>query len=51
MSTSALSVGVDIPGVLFTLHAESPWSMVDFVQESGRMQGGGKSMIVVKQQP
>jgi superfamily II DNA helicase RecQ len=51
VSTSALGVGVDIPGVLFTLHAESPWSMVDFVQESGRMRGGGKSVIVVKQQP
>jgi superfamily II DNA helicase RecQ len=33
--TSALGVGVDIPGVRFTLHVEQPWSMIDFVQESG----------------
>ena len=50
VSTSALGVGVDIPRVLFTLHAERPWGMVDFVQESGRMRAGGKSVIVVKQQ-
>ncbi|KAF2023130.1 hypothetical protein EK21DRAFT_81565, partial [Setomelanomma holmii] len=49
VSTSALRVGVDIPRVLFTLHIERPWSMVDFVQESGRMRAEGKSMIVLKQ--
>jgi superfamily II DNA helicase RecQ len=50
VSTSALGVGVDIPHVLFTLHIEKPWGMVDFVQESGRMRASGKSVIVVKQQ-
>jgi superfamily II DNA helicase RecQ len=50
VSTSALGVGVDILGVLFTLHVEKPWGMVDFVQESGRMRGSGKSVIVLKQQ-
>ena len=51
VSTSALGVGVDIPRVLFTLHVEKPWGMVDFVQESGRMRAGGKSVIVLVQPP
>jgi hypothetical protein len=51
VSTSALGVGVDIPRVLFTLHVERPWGMVDFVQESGRMRAGGKSVIVLVQPP
>jgi superfamily II DNA helicase RecQ len=50
VSTSALGVGVDIPRILFTLHVERPWGMIDFVQESGRMRAGGKSVIVLKQQ-
>jgi hypothetical protein len=29
---------------------ERPWGMIDFVQESGRMRAGGKSVIVLKQQ-
>jgi hypothetical protein len=50
VSTSALGVGVDIQRVLFTLHVERPWGMIDFVQESGRMRAEGKSVIVLKQQ-
>jgi superfamily II DNA helicase RecQ len=49
VSTSALGVGLDILRVLFTLHIERPWSMLDFVQESGRMRAGGKSVIVLAQ--
>ncbi|KAF2818029.1 hypothetical protein CC86DRAFT_310144 [Ophiobolus disseminans] len=49
VSTSALGVGVDIPDVRFTLHLERSWGMVDFVQESRRMRGGGKSVIVLAQ--
>lgn len=37
--TSALGVGVDILRILFTLHLEKPWSLVDFMQESGRVRG------------
>jgi superfamily II DNA helicase RecQ len=51
VSTSALGVGVDIPRVLFTLHVERPWSMVAFVQQSGRKRAGGKSVIVIMQPP
>jgi superfamily II DNA helicase RecQ len=51
VSTSALGVGVDIPRVLFTLHVERSWGIVDFVQESGRMRAGGKSVIVLVQPP
>ena len=45
--TSALGVGVDIAGVAFTLHIEQPWSMIDFVQESGRARGQGKAVVLV----
>ena len=48
--TSALGVGVDIPHVLFTLHVEQPWGMIDFVQESGRARGPvGKAIILLVQ--
>jgi superfamily II DNA helicase RecQ len=49
--TSALGVGIDISRVLCTLHVERPWGMVDFLQESGRMRAGGKSVIVLVQPP
>jgi superfamily II DNA helicase RecQ len=45
--TSALGVGVDIPGVKFTLHVEQPWGMIDFVQESGRAREEGQAVILV----
>lgn len=51
VSTSALGVGIDIPRVLFTLHVEKPYGMIDFMQESGRMRAGGKSVIVLVQPP
>ncbi|KAF5849992.1 hypothetical protein GGP41_005490, partial [Bipolaris sorokiniana] len=41
--TSALGVGVDITGVGFTLYIEQLWSMIDFVQESGRARGSASS--------
>jgi superfamily II DNA helicase RecQ len=50
VSTSALGVGVDIPYVWFTLHVQQPWSMVDFVQESGRARAQGKAVIFAVQQ-
>ena len=49
--TSALGVGVDIPSVRFTLHVDQPWSLIDFVQESGRAREQGKSVILVAKQP
>jgi superfamily II DNA helicase RecQ len=48
--TSALGVGVDISGVRFTLHIEQPWSMIDFVQESGRAREEGKAVVLVAAQ-
>jgi superfamily II DNA helicase RecQ len=47
VSTSALGIGIDIPRVRFTLHVERPWGMIDFVQESGRMRTGGKSVVLL----
>lgn len=44
ISTSALGSGINIPGVILTVHIGLPWSMVDFAQESGR--GGRQGEVV-----
>jgi len=44
VATSALGTGVDIPGIVFILHVDIPWSMIDYAQESGR---GGRAGEVV----
>jgi superfamily II DNA helicase RecQ len=50
VSILALGVGVNIPYVWFTLHVQQPWSMVNFVQESGRAWAQGKAIILAVQQ-
>jgi superfamily II DNA helicase RecQ len=45
--TSALSVGIDISSVKFSLHVEQPWGMIDFVQESGRAREEGQAVLLV----
>jgi superfamily II DNA helicase RecQ len=45
--TLALGVGVDISSVRFTLYIEQPWSMIDFVQESGRAREEGQAVVLV----
>jgi Helicase conserved C-terminal domain len=50
--TSALGTGVDIPGIVFVLHVDMPWGMIDFAQESGRAGRGGEvvdSIILVEE--
>ncbi|KAF2624455.1 P-loop containing nucleoside triphosphate hydrolase protein [Macroventuria anomochaeta] len=42
IATSALGTGVDFPGIVFILHVGMPWSMIDYVQESGRGGRAGK---------
>ncbi|KAI7056165.1 hypothetical protein KC339_g18245 [Hortaea werneckii] len=52
VATSALGTGVDFPGVVFTLHADIPYGMIDFAQESGRGGRAGEdvdSVIVVEE--
>lgn len=49
-ATSALGTGVDFRGIVFVLHVDLPWSMIDFAQESGRAGRDGEvvtSMILV----
>jgi superfamily II DNA helicase RecQ len=49
-ATSALGTGVDFRGIVFVLHIDLPWSMIDFAQESGRAGRDGEvvtSMILV----
>ena len=51
VATSALGTGVDFPGVVFTLHVDVPYGMIDFAQESGRAGRAGEdvdSVIVVE---
>jgi hypothetical protein len=52
VATSALGTGVDFPGVVFTLHVDIPYGMIDFSQESGRAGRAGEdvdSMIIVEE--
>jgi superfamily II DNA helicase RecQ len=52
IATSALGTGVDFPGIVFVLHVDMPWSMIDFAQESGRAGRGGEvvdSVILVEE--
>jgi superfamily II DNA helicase RecQ len=53
VATSALGTGVDIPGIVFILHVDIPFSMIDFAQQSGRGGRGGEdvhSLILVPNQ-
>jgi ATP-dependent DNA helicase RecQ len=36
-ATTAFGVGVDIPNIRFSIHAGSPYTLRDFVQQSGRI--------------
>ena len=42
VSTSLLGCGIDVDGVQVVYHFLTPWSVMDFVQESGRAGRGGK---------
>ena len=52
VATSALGTGVDFPGVVFVLHTDVPYGMIDFAQESGRGGRAGEdvdSLIIVEE--
>jgi superfamily II DNA helicase RecQ len=52
VATSALGTGVDFPGIVFILHMDMPWGMIDFTQEVGRGGRGGErvdSIILVEE--
>jgi superfamily II DNA helicase RecQ len=47
-----LGTGVDFLGIVFTLHVDIPYSMIDFAQESGRVGRTGKdvdSVVLVEE--
>ena len=51
VATSALGTGVDFPGIVFVLHRDVPYGMIDFAQESGRAGRAGEdvdSVVVVE---
>ena len=43
--TSLLGCGIDVEGVALVLHLGTPWSILDFAQESGRAGRGGNPSI------
>jgi len=45
VATSLLGCGIDVEGVGIVLHLGTPWSILDFVQESGRAGRGGRTSI------
>lgn len=45
--SSLLGCGVDVEGVGVVFHFGTPWSILDFVQESGRAGRGGKPSVSV----
>ena len=45
--SSLLGCGVDVEGVSVVLHFGTPWSILDFVQESGRAGRGGKPSVSI----
>ncbi|KAF9777942.1 P-loop containing nucleoside triphosphate hydrolase protein, partial [Thelephora terrestris] len=45
--SSLLGCGIDIEGVAVVFHFGTPWSILDFAQESGRAGRGGKASISV----
>ncbi|CAD0056321.1 unnamed protein product [Aureobasidium pullulans] len=52
VATSALGTGVDFPGIVFILHIDLPYGMIDYAQESGRAGRAGEevdSIIIVEQ--
>jgi len=42
VATSLLGCGIDVHGVDLVLHLGTPWSVLDFAQESGRAGRGGR---------
>ena len=45
--SSLLGCGVDVKGVSVVLHFGTPWSILDFVQESGRAGRNGKPSVSI----
>ena len=36
IATTTFGTGVDVPGIVATIHVNLPYGLVDFIQESGR---------------
>jgi superfamily II DNA helicase RecQ len=52
VATSVLGTGVDFLGIVFTLHVDILYSMIDFVQESGQAGHTGEdvdSIVLVEE--
>jgi superfamily II DNA helicase RecQ len=43
-ATSALGTGVDFPGIVFVMHIDLPYGMIDYAQESGRAGRAGEDV-------
>ena len=52
VATSALGTGVDFPGIVFVVHIDLPYGMIDYAQESGRAGRAGEdvdSVIMIEE--
>jgi superfamily II DNA helicase RecQ len=52
IATLVLGTGIDFLGIVFTLHVDIPYGMIDFAQESGRVGRVGKdvdSVVLVEE--
>ena len=47
MATSALGTGVDFPGIVFLMHIDLPYGVIDFAKESGRAVRAGEDVDAV----
>ncbi|KAH0352647.1 hypothetical protein KCU83_g3356, partial [Aureobasidium melanogenum] len=51
VATSALGTGVDFPGIVFIMHMDLPYGMINYAQESGRAGRAGEevdSIVIVE---
>ena len=47
VAISALRIGVNIPGIVFILHVDILFSIIDFAQQSGRDRQGGEEVSLL----
>jgi superfamily II DNA helicase RecQ len=48
---TVLRTGIDVPGIIYVVHLEAPYSIIDYIQEAGRAGRAGErvtAMIVIE---
>ena len=47
VATSALGTGIDVPGIVYVIHVEAPYSIIDYAQEAGRAGRAGELVTAI----